>query len=122
MVWTQVNPGNELVDDLNGGVIIANIEAGRAMARAAAESSMPVGATVEHVVEPAVTIQDLGGSCDAAPSGVGWGWGSLLYQTADEAVEELVYLYVGLCSAGDVEAFYYSEEPLLICPPPVVPR
>jgi hypothetical protein len=30
-------------------------------------------------------------------------------------------LHVGICSGGGVEAFYYSEEPLLICPPPVVP-
>jgi len=29
-----------------------------------------------------------------------------------------VYLYVGYCAFGDVEAFYYSDQAVELCPAP----
>lgn len=116
MTWSQENVGNELVDAGNGGVIEANILAGRALARAAAEMEVPADAAVLEVREDPVIIEDLG-----TPSpciGVGWAWGSLLFEAADQSIGELVYLYIGFCSDGDVEAFYYSEQAVEVCPPP----
>jgi hypothetical protein len=54
---------------------------------------------------------------------VGWGWGSLLYQRLDFSVGEMVYLYVGYCAelpTRDAEAFFYSEEPVVVCQAPIV--
>lgn len=122
--WASANSGNELIDPNNGGIIAANIEAGRALARQAAEGSMPAGAMVMAVKEEPVIVEVLGGTapCD----GMGWGWGSILYQTPDQAVFEVVYLYIGYCAAGppsgDIEAFYYSKAPVVICKPPTIPR
>jgi hypothetical protein len=122
--WSDANSGNELIDPNNGGIIAANIEAGRALARQAAEAAMPPGSTVADVQEDPVQIEILGGNapCD----GMGWGWGSILYQTPDLAVFEVVYLYIGYCAAGppsgDIEAFYYSMSPVVTCEPPIIPR
>ena len=121
MKWSQVKPGQEFVDSGNGGVIEANIEAGRAFSRAEAEKSVPAGATIVATKEDSVLIEKLAGNapCD----GVGWGWGSLLYQMPDFSVGEMVYLYIGLCAGdphGDTEAFYYSDEPVVVCAAPIV--
>jgi hypothetical protein len=122
MKWSLVKPGQEFVDlEDHGGVIPANVEAGRAFAREQAEKSLPVGATVKASKEDPVIIEKLTGNapCD----GVGWGWGSLLYQMPDFSVGEMVYLYIGYCAGipdADTEAFFYSEEPVVVCAAPIV--
>lgn len=116
MAWSNVNVGNELVDAGNGGVIEANIQAGRDLSRMAAEMAVPVDATLLEIREDPVIIEDLGTNPPCI--GVGWGWGSLLFENADQSIGELVYLYVGFCSDGDVERFYYSDQAVEICPPP----
>ncbi|MCA9662195.1 MAG: hypothetical protein KC486_27905, partial [Myxococcales bacterium] len=115
MAWSDENVGNELVDAGNGGVIVANIEAGRAISRTAAEAALPPGSVVLNVREDPVVIEDLGTPPPCI--GVGWGWGSILFEAADTSIGELVYLYVGFCSNGDVEAFYYSDQAVEICAP-----
>lgn len=116
MAWSDENVGNELVDANNGGVIEPNIVAGRALARAAAELAIPADATILEAREDPVVIEDLG--TPAPCIGVGWAWGSLLFQGVDQSIGEVVYLYVGYCSSGDVEVFYYSDQAVEICPPP----
>lgn len=115
MAWSDENVGNELVDAGNGGVIVANIEAGRAISRTAAEAALPPGSVVLNVREDPVVIEDLGTPPPCI--GVGWGWGSILFEAEDTSIGELVYLYVGFCSDGDVEAFYYSDQAVEICAP-----
>jgi hypothetical protein len=115
MAWSDENVGNELVDAENGGVIEANIVAGREVSRAAAEAALPAGSTLLDVREDPVIIEDLG--TNAPCIGVGWGWGSLLFRAEDTSIGELVYLYIGFCSAGDVEAFFYSDQAVEICAP-----
>lgn len=122
MQWSEVNPGNEIVDITNGGLIEANIETGRAMSREAAEATIPVDGVIVHVLEGPVTIEELGSGMENC-NGVGWAWGSILYRTADDAISELIYLYVGYCNKpddGDIEAFYFSEAPMVICQAPIV--
>jgi hypothetical protein len=122
--WSDANSGNEIIDENNGGIIARNIETGRALARQAAESSMPSGALVVSTKEEPVIVEVLGGEppCD----GMGWGWGSILFQTPDLAVFEVVYLYIGYCAAGppsgDIEAFFYSHSPVVTCEPPTIPN
>jgi hypothetical protein len=122
--WTQANSGNEIIDVTNGGIVAANIEAGRALARQAAEMTVPAGATIVATKEDPVIVEVLGGTapCD----GMGWGWGSFLYQASDDAVFEIVYLYIGYCAAGppsgDIEAYYYSYSPVEVCKAPQIPR
>ncbi len=120
MKWAETKVADEFVDKKYGGVIEENINKGRAFTKQEAVSSMPADAKIVAEKESPVTIEKLGGQtpCD----GVGWAWGSFLYQTPDEAVAELVYLYVGFCNDGDIEGFYYSEEPVVICKPPRVPN
>lgn len=120
MKWASVVVGNEIVDADNGGVITANIEKGRKVSHDEAVKAMPAGAVVVATKEAPVTIEVLGGS--GSCNGVGWGWGSILYKATDDSVSEMVYLYVGFCSNGDVELFQYSEQPLQVCKAPVVPR
>jgi len=119
VAWSEVNPGNEIIDDSNGGIIEANIETGRAMSRAAAEAAIPATGVIADVLEGPVIIEVLGGGSGVC-NGMGWAWGSILYQTADQAVGELVYLYIGYCNDGDVEGFYYSEDPMQVCQAPIV--
>jgi hypothetical protein len=116
MAYSMENVGNELVDAGNGGVIEANIQAGRDLSRMAAEGAVPPGATVLEIREDPVIIEDLG--TPAPCIGVGWGWGSIVFEAVDESIGELVYLYIGYCSSGDVEAFYYSEQAVELCPAP----
>lgn len=124
MRWSEVNPGDELVDpDSGGGVVEASIEMGRAMSRDAAEETIPATGEIVDVLEGPVTIEDLGGS--GTCSGVGWAWGSILYRTEDDAVSELIYLYIGYCCCSeadndDIEAFYFSEEPSELCAGPML--
>ncbi len=116
MAWSDENVGNELVDDMNGGVIEANIQTGRDLARAAAEMAVPVDAVILDIREDPIYIEDLGTPPPCI--GVGWGWGSIMFENADESIAELVYLYVGICSNGDVERFYYSDQAVEICMAP----
>ena len=116
MAWSDENVGGELVDASNGGVIEANIEAGRALSREAAELTIPGDAIELDVREDPVTIEDLGGG--GVCIGVGWAWGSILFQAADRSINEVVYLYIGYCADGDVEVFYYSDQAAQICEPP----
>ncbi|HFE46056.1 MAG TPA: hypothetical protein ENJ18_11290 [Nannocystis exedens] len=115
MAWSDENVGNELVDANNGGVIEVNIEAGVAISQAAAEMALPPGSTILDIRNDPVIIEDLGTPPPCL--GVGWGWGSILFEAEDTAIGELVYLYVGLCSNGDVEAFFYSDQAVEICAP-----
>lgn len=120
MSWAKVNPGNEVVDPGNGGLTAANIMTGLHMSRQQAETTMPQGATVADIKETSATIEDLGGNANCF--GVGWAWGSLLIKTTDDAVQELVYLYIGFCNNGDTEKFFYSDAPVQLCKPPKIPR
>jgi len=114
MAWSDENVGGELVDDDNGGVIEANIEAGRALSREAAEASLPPDAVILAIRDEPVIIESLGTPPPCI--GLGWAWGSILARLPDTSIRELVYLYIGFCSSGDTEAFYYSNEPFEICP------
>lgn len=114
MAWSLANVGDELIDPDNGGVTPENIEAGRAVSRGEAELVVPVGATIVSTRDELVEIDppNAGGGC----IGTGWGWGSLLFEDAQGAFGELVYLYIGHCAGdGDVERFFYSDEAVLIC-------
>jgi hypothetical protein len=116
MAWSDENVGGELVDAGNGGVIEANVLSGLALARAAAEMALPADAKLLEAREDPVIIEDLGGNDPCI--GVGWAWGSILFEGVDQSIGELVYLYIGYCSDGDVEVFYYSDQSVEICPPP----
>lgn len=116
MVYSQENVGNELVDAGVGGVIPENVQKGRDLSRMAAEMAVPGGSTVLEIREDAVVIEDLGTPPPCI--GVGWGWGSIVFEAADKSIGELVYLYVGYCANGDVEAFYYSDQAVELCPAP----
>ena len=116
MQFGKSKVSGEYVDKGGAGVTTANIEAGRADSRAQAEATMPAGAKVVAVSEPPVVLE--GSGC----GGLGWGWGSLLVETTDLAVSEVIYLYIGLCNGGDVEKFFYSEQATQVCKPQTVPR
>jgi len=117
MAWSDENVGNEIVDASNGGVIEANIETGRELSRLAAELAIPAGGMVLEIQDEPVIIEDLGGG--GVCIGVGWAWGSLLFEDLDGSIGELVYLYIGYCSGdGDVEVFFYSDQGVQICEPP----
>jgi len=117
MAWSPANGGNELVDPGNGGVIPANIEAGRLVSLEAAEVFVPDGGVVVAMREDSVEIDppDAGGGC----IGTGWGWGSILFETPEGAFGELVYLYIGHCAEdGDVERFFHSDQAVQVCDAP----
>jgi hypothetical protein len=117
MAFSNPNPGNEICDENAGGVSVACVDQGRAASRQKAEASLPVGTVIVDVKEEPVVLE--GAGCN----GVGWGWGSLLVQTENLSVSEVVYLYIGFCIGGkDTEHFYYSQQPLEVCKPPIVPR
>lgn len=116
MAWSSLNTGDEIVDVDNGGLTVANLSTGRMYAHDAALGALPVDAVIADVREDPPTILDLGGSGSCV--GVGWAWGSILFDAADGSIDELVYLYVGYCSTdGDSEQFYYSDEATQICAP-----
>jgi hypothetical protein len=117
MAFSMENVGDEFIDPTKGGVIEANILAGRAYSRMFAEAAVPADATVLEVREDPVVIETLGNG-DNGCIGVGWAWGSILFSAADKSIGELVFLYVGHCFEGDAEAFFYSEESVELCPPP----
>ncbi len=96
-------------------MIEANIEAGRTIARMAAEAALPAGSVILDTRDDPVVIEDLGTPPPCI--GVGWAWGSILFEAEDTSIGELVYLYVGLCSDGDAEAFFYSDQAVEICAP-----
>jgi hypothetical protein len=123
MAWSDENVGGELVDAANGGVVDANLDAGRTIARETALAALPEGAVVVDTRDEPPLVVSLGGPapCD----GVGWAWGSVLYRAEDASIGELVYLYVGFCAdpfaegdTDDTEVFYYSEQATQICAPP----
>jgi len=123
MAWSDENSGGELIDVTNGGVIEANIAEGREFARQAAVLAKPADALVISTREDPVVIVVLPGP--GACNGVGWAWGSMLFENADLSIGELVYLYIGMCAdrdqnadTEDVEVFYYSEDAVQICAPP----
>lgn len=117
MAWSDENVGGELVDATNGGVIEANIEQGRQLAGDAAAMAVPAGAIILEIRDDPVVIEDLGGPDPCI--GVGWAWGSILFEDMAGGIGELVYLYIGLCDGnGDVEVFYYSDQSVQICEPP----
>ncbi len=119
MAFNLDNAGDEFIDPGVGGVIAANIEAGRDYSKTLVDAVIPVTAMVLDVREDAVEIENLpsgSGSC----LGVGWGWGSVIFEADDLSIREVVYLYIGYCAGdGDVEAFFYSEEAAEICAPPM---
>jgi hypothetical protein len=124
MAWSDENVGGELVDPANGGPIEANIATGRDLSRAAAELAMPAGATVLDMREDPVVIEVLPGPIPQC-QGVGWAWGSILFEAPDLSIGELVYLYLGMCGdpnqdgdSEDIEVFFYSEDAVEICAAP----
>jgi hypothetical protein len=117
MAYSSPNAGNEICDENAGGVSVACVEKGRAVSRQKAEGTLAPTTTIVSVREDPVVLE--GSGCN----GIGWAWGSLLVQADDLAVSEVVYLYIGFCVGGkDTEHFYYSEQPVEVCRPPVVPR
>lgn len=126
IAWSDANSGGELIDPANGGVTDAHVQEGRALSRMAAEATIPADAVVLDVREDAVQSDNpggdpecLGSSGAAGQAGIGWAWGSTLFQTADLAIHEVVYLYIGLCiGTEDHESFWYSEASAEICAPP----
>lgn len=117
MAWSALNTGDELVDPENGGLVEGNLLSGRNLARNAALGAIPVDATTLDERQDDPVIADLGGPPGCV--GVGWAWGSILFTQLDGAIDEVVYLYVGYCSAdGDSEGFFYSDEATQICAPP----
>jgi len=113
MAWSDENVGGELVDAGNGGVTQANIEAGRDLARKAAEQALPADAVILEVRDEPVVLESLG--TPPPCTGLGWAWGSILARMGDTSIREFVYLYIGFCSSGDTEVFFYSNEPFEIC-------
>ncbi len=117
MAWSALNTGDELVDPDNGGLVEPNLETGRTYAHNAALAAVPTDATIIDVREDPPVIADLGGPGSCV--GVGWAWGSILFEAVDGAIDEVVYLYVGYCSSdGDSENFFYSNEAAQVCAPP----
>jgi len=123
MAWSDENSGGELIDATEGGVIEENVLEGREIARQAALLALPPGAMVVAMRDELATIEVLPG--EGVCNGVGWAWGSMLFEAADLSIGELVYLYIGFCAdrdmnadSEDVEVFYYSDEAVQICAPP----
>ncbi|MBX3246894.1 MAG: hypothetical protein KF901_06915 [Myxococcales bacterium] len=130
MTARSLNAGNEIVDRSRGGLTNANILAGLNVSRQAAiddavargllavggvalsEQTSPVGRLVTTANHPEATA----GTCN----GVGWAWGSILYDAVDGTRRELVYHYVGVCTnVGDGEVFTHLSAPAAVCAPPV---
>jgi hypothetical protein len=126
ITWSDANSGGELIDPANGGVTDAHVHEGRALSRMQAETVMPADAMVLDVREDPVQIDNPGGDPQCVGSsgaigqaGIGWAWGSILFETPDLAIHEVVYLYIGLCvGTTDHESFWYSESAAEICGPP----
>jgi hypothetical protein len=126
IAWSDANSGGELIDPANGGVTDAHVQEGRALARLQAETTIPADAVVLDVREDPVEHDNPGGDPQCVASGgevgqagIGWAWGSILFQTPDLAIGEVVYLYIGLClGTTDQESFWYSETAAEICAPP----
>ena len=117
MAWSDENSGGEIVDPTNGGVVEANIEAGRDLARTAAEQTIPADVLQTDIRDEMIIIEPLDGN--GVCLGVGYGWGSVLFEAADGSINEVVYLYIGHCANdGDIEVFYYSDQAAQICEPP----
>jgi hypothetical protein len=118
MAWSEENGDHEIIDPSTGGVIAANIEAGRDVSRAAAFGAIPGGGVILEMRDEPVIIEVLPGTEPC--NGVGWGWGSILFQDVDDSVGEVVYLYIGYCEEllADIESFYYSDQSVQICEPP----
>lgn len=126
IAWDDAHSGGEFCDPREGGIEQGNVEEGRAATRAAAEMVIPAGSVVLDVREDPWQSDnpDDNDTCEASDgtigtAGIGWAWGSILFQTPDEAIHEVVYLYIGYCiDTKDSEAFYYSNAPIELCAPP----
>ncbi|HWB79733.1 MAG TPA: hypothetical protein VG755_32440 [Nannocystaceae bacterium] len=118
MAYAALNTGDELVDAENGGLTDANLEAGRTFSKNAAMAAVPADAVVADIRDDPPQYENLGGA--GACYGVGWAWGSILFDAADGSIGELVYLYVGYCNSsdGDSETFNYSDQAVQICAAP----
>lgn len=118
MAYAALNTGDELVDAENGGLTDANLEAGRTFSKNAAMAAVPADAVVADIRDDPPQYVNLGGA--GACYGVGWAWGSILFDAADGSIGELVYLYVGYCNSsdGDSETFNYSDQAVQICAAP----
>jgi hypothetical protein len=126
IAWHDAQSGGEFCDPREGGILQPNVEAGRASSRTAAELVIAAGSMVLDVREDPWLSDNPGGSdtCEASDgtlgtAGIGWAWGSVIFRTPDDAIQEIVYLYIGYCvGASDSEASYYSNEPIELCAPP----
>ena len=122
--YQETMTGGEWIDPGEGGITDANVLAGLAESRQRAEMAVPVGAVVLDVREDAVETDLLGDECiasngDIGSGGIGWAWGSILFETPDTAIGEIVYLYIGLClDTQDTEGYYHANEPHEVCAPP----
>jgi hypothetical protein len=122
MTWSKGVVADEYVDPTQGGLIEENVEEGRAAARMAAELTIPAGATTLDVREDPIVIMPLQDGMIPCV-GVGWGWGSIVFRDVDLSVNELAFLYIGMCwstesETYDAEFFGYSEEAAELCAPP----
>ncbi len=125
ITWSDANSGGELIDPADGGVTDAHVQEGRALSRIQAEATIPADAVVLDVREDPVQIDNPGGdpqcvgSSAIGQAGIGWAWGSILFETPDLGIHEVVYLYIGFCVGTlDHESFWYSESAAEICAPP----
>jgi hypothetical protein len=118
MTTARVVSGDEIIDPSRGGVTVDNLRAGREATRMAALADLTIDpAAILDTREPEPEISAGDASC------MRWGaaWGSFLYRTAAGGLEEVVYLYVGICNDGDAEGYYRSETPLEVCEEGTVP-
>jgi hypothetical protein len=126
IAWHEANSGGEIIDPIEGGVNDENILEGLGVSRHAAEMVLPAAAIVLEVREEPVKIENPGNDDECLSStgatgsaGIGWAWGSILFEAGDQSIREVVYLYIGFCvGTQDNEAFFYSDEAAEICAPP----
>jgi hypothetical protein len=118
MTAARVVSRDELIDPRGGDVTIDNLRAGREAARAAALADLAIDAAAildTREPEPEMSAGEEG--C------MRWGaaWGSFFYRTAAGGLEEVGYLYVGICNDGDAEGCYRSDTALEVCEEGTVP-
>jgi hypothetical protein len=112
MTEARTVSGGEFIDPGRGGVTVENLAAGRADVRMAAMTRFMIEPMdILSMQEPEPTF--LGGD---GCTRYGSAWGSILFRTETGAVQEVVYVYVGICNDGDIEGFFASEYPTEICP------
>lgn len=119
---SQADISGEFVDEDGAGVVEASIKAGQDAARELAKTkSLADGWKVLDDKAGDINIEIVGGPGPC--NGVGWAWGSLLLETPELAVREVVYLYVGYCAyKADGQSFFYSQGGVEVCQPPVAAK